>query len=287
MERPDETQAWKRRSRKRSGTRSVGRSRRPARKDPGHADPVADGKGRAPTRRRRARAGISGPDGHKRRRHTGSRRNPRHGLRVARHLNPTRITLSHDLLVPYGVPKWEIGMVRLSAVTPHGSHLTSSVPLVHIRPCEKEAYRLGDHARAFGLASPAAALAHLRTHCDPRSESEAGFLDAYRRFLEASGGDLSQALAPIPQAHLYLDDPLDTGNAAEPGFMVKADFAFWTGGGFAVVEIDGGSHIGNPRHITKDRALRTAGVEVVHILNEEIVRWGPDLILRLLPQIIG
>ena len=177
-------------------------------------------------------------------------------------------------------------MVRLSAVTPRGSYLTSTVPLVHIRPAERTGYRLGDYARDLELATAEAALDRLRAYCDPRSDAEAAFLDAYRRCLEDSGGDLARALAPIPQAHLYLDDPLDPSDAPESGFMVKADFAFWTGTGFIVVEIDGGSHIGNPRHITKDRALRTAGVEVVHILNEEIVRWGPDLILRLLPQTV-
>lgn len=178
-------------------------------------------------------------------------------------------------------------MVRLSAVTPHGSYLTSTVPLIHIRPAERTGYRLGDYARDLEFSTAEAALVRLRAYCDPRSDAEVQFLDAYRDGIERAGMHLSHALAPIPQAHLYLGDPLDPDGAPESGFMVKADFAFWTGTGFIVVEIDGGSHIGNPRHITKDRALRTAGVEVVHILNEEIVRWGPDLILRLLPQMIG
>lgn len=177
-------------------------------------------------------------------------------------------------------------MVRLSAVTPRGSHLTSTVPLIHIRPAERAAYRLRDYARDLELVTVEAALDRLRTYCDPRSSAEGAFLDAYRRCVESSGADPSQALAPIPQAHLYLDDPLDPDGAPEPGFMVKADFAFWTGTGFVVVEIDGGSHIGNPRHITKDRALRTAGVEVIHILNEEITRWGSALLDRLLPQLM-
>ena len=201
-------------------------------------------------------------------------------------LNTTQIALGGDLLVPYGIPKWDIGMVRLSAVTPRGSYLTSCVPLVHIRPDERTGYCLGDHARAAGLASPMDALTHLRAHCDPRSKVETLFLDAYRRFLEGSGLDPAQALAPIPQAHLYLDDPLCGDDPAVPEFMIKADFAFWTGVGFVVVEIDGGSHIGDPRHITKDRALRSSGVDVVHILNEEVLHWGPDLFPRLLPQLV-
>ena len=201
-------------------------------------------------------------------------------------MNATRIALSQDLLVPYGIPKWDIGMVRLSAVTPRGSYLTSRVPLVHIRTGEKSGYCLGDHARALGLETPVAALAHLRTYCDPRSQVEVRFIDAYRCFLEGCGGDPAQALAPIPQAHLYLDDPLGPAESAIPDFMIKADFAFWTGNGLLVVEIDGGSHIGNARHVTKDRALKASGVEVVHILNEEVLRWGPHLFPRLLSQIV-
>lgn len=279
MERRGGRKPWKGRRRKPSGT---GSARGAAEEWPGDTPAAGEQAEHAPAPRRGSR-----PAKRKTRR-VGDRKYGRRGSRPrpgrTKPLNTTQIALGGDLLVPYGIPKWDIGMVRLSAVTPRGSYLTSSVPLVHIRPAERVGYRLGDHARANGLPSPAAALADLGAYCDPRSQVETHFLDAYRCFLENADGDASNALAPIPQAHLYLDDPLTTATAS-PEFMVKADFAFWTGTGFIVVEIDGGSHIGNPRHITKDRALRNSGVEVVHILNEEVDRCGAALIKWLMSVI--
>lgn len=282
MDRPAERKPWRKRRRKqavadptRGATRGKPAISDSAAKQTGHPPPTGRLKSRSAYTRSPGNAGR-GPRCRRLGRVLANSDRP----------NATRITLSQDLLVPYGIPKWDIGMVRLSAVTPRGSYLTSRVPLVHIRTGEKSGYCLGDHARALGLETPVAALAHLRTYCDPRSQVEVRFIDAYRCFLEGCGGDPAQALAPIPQAHLYLDDPLGPAESAIPDFMIKADFAFWTGNGFLVVEIDGGSHIGNARHVTKDRALKASGVEVVHILNEEVLRWGPHLFPRLLSQIV-
>ena len=66
--------------------------------------------------------------------------------------------------------------------------------------------------------------------------------------------------------------------------MFKVDFAFWTGKNFVAVEIDGSSHVGNERHVTKDRMLQRAGVQVIHILNSEVLQHGNEVIERLLPR---
>ncbi len=98
------------------------------------------------------------------------------------------------------------------------------------------------------------------------------------------------AALPLPQAHLYLDDPLrkqlDDLNAfsSVPGDMFKVDFAFWSGTRLVAVEIDGGSHIGSESHVRKDRMLQRAGVEVVHILNSELKEFGEKAISALLPS---
>lgn len=177
-------------------------------------------------------------------------------------------------------------MVRLAAITPSGSRLESTVPLVHIRPSEQAGYRLGDHVAAEGLAASAeTVLAHLGRAMHRRAYYERRFLSAYGEHVGRLADPL-RALAPIPQAHLYLVDPLEGGEGEEAAeLMVKADFAFWTGERFLVVEIDGASHIGSAWHIRRDRALRRAGVEVVHILNEEIDRLGGLAIARLLPAL--
>jgi len=91
---------------------------------------------------------------------------------------------------------------------------------------------------------------------------------------------------PLPQAHLYLEDPFREYWQFIPEKMVKVDFAFWTGRDIVAVEIDGASHIGNPNHVTKDRALLRAGVQVVHILNNELMEYGEKAIDCLLPDSI-
>src|SRR5689334_25416039 len=92
------------------------------------------------------------------------------------------IVLPDHLLIPYGVPKWDIGMVRLAAVTPHGSRLTSAVPLVHIRPSERAGYRLADHAAVEGLDGARAVLGRLGRHADRRATFERRFLKAYLEY---------------------------------------------------------------------------------------------------------
>lgn len=64
--------------------------------------------------------------------------------------------------------------------------------------------------------------------------------------------------------------------------MMKVDFAFWNGERFIAIEIDGASHIGNERHIVKNRLLQRSGVQTVHILADELHEYG-GTILNLLP----
>jgi len=65
------------------------------------------------------------------------------------------------------------------------------------------------------------------------------------------------------------------------------DFAFWTGSKIVAVEVDGTSHIGDEKHITKDRMLQRAGVQVIHVLNKELVEHGTKVIEALLPTPIS
>jgi very-short-patch-repair endonuclease len=64
---------------------------------------------------------------------------------------------------------------------------------------------------------------------------------------------------------------------------MKVDFAFWTGKRLIAIEIDGGSHIGSESHVEKDRLLQRSDVFVIHILNNEIGKYGTKVIERLLP----
>ncbi len=90
-------------------------------------------------------------------------------------------------------------------------------------------------------------------------------------------------LMPFPQAHIYVDDPFMDSQAFIPNRMLRVDFAFWTGSKLLVIEIDGNSHIGSLSHVERDRLLLRAEVNVIHILNDEIDKYGVELIEKLLP----
>ncbi len=47
--------------------------------------------------------------------------------------------------------------------------------------------------------------------------------------------------------------------------------------------MDGKSHIGDEKYITKDRMLQRAGVQVIHILNKELIEHGTKVMNSLLP----
>ncbi len=97
-----------------------------------------------------------------------------------------------------------------------------------------------------------------------------------------------QFLLPLPQAHVYLFDPL-FGHSEEfdefvPPHMYKLDFLFWSGQRLLAVEIDGPSHIGEATQVVRERNLQRAGVTVIHIMNGEIFEFGSKVITELLPH---
>jgi very-short-patch-repair endonuclease len=74
----------------------------------------------------------------------------------------------------------------------------------------------------------------------------------------------------------------------EPNNNFRVDFGFWTGTKLIAVEIDGNEPEGYARDIRRDRLLRRADVDVVHILNTEIDKHGGEnLMVALLPQSIA
>jgi len=96
------------------------------------------------------------------------------------------------------------------------------------------------------------------------------------------------ALLPIPQMQLYVHDVLDDSQwTFEPNNNFRVDFGFWTGTKLIAVEIDGNEPEGYARDIRRDRLLRRAEVDVVHILNTEIDKHGMRLMVALLPKSIA
>jgi hypothetical protein len=85
---------------------------------------------------------------------------------------------------------------------------------------------------------------------------------------------------------LYVHDPLedDWSGQMEPSNNFRVDFGFWSGTGLIAVEIDGTEPSGYARDIRRDRLLRRAEVDVIHILNTEIEKHAERLIYTLLPS---
>ena len=224
--------------------------------------------------------------------------------------------IPNQLLIPFGAPKWAIDGISVVGVSTTGTYIQSETPLAYIDKSKQVGLRLRDFKEIFpgdwaDIDDTAAAVdfikSHLRDRCELATDSERRFLDLYFDYcLEAvkppsyysrlgeprkdwtpphNDDDwIFDALLPLPQAHLYETDPFAEKFAFVPGRMMMVDFAFWTGKRLVAVEIDGGSHIGNPAHVERDRLLQRAGVHVVHILNSEIAKHGMRVIRALLPS---
>ncbi len=211
-----------------------------------------------------------------------------------------KLMIDDHLLIPFGCPKWDIEKIRVTGVSTSGTYVASEVPLAHIETKKQKALRLRDIAYVLPGPLPterdvrrAAFIVCdiLKGRCDDRSDFERRFLDLYFDFCwrRAKSGYMDDpksvfdALLPLPQAHLYLNDPLNDRWSFPPERMVKVDFAFWTGQRILALEIDGASHVGSEQHVVKDRLLKRAGVDVVHFLHSELLKHGKRLIMDLLP----
>jgi hypothetical protein len=129
----------------------------------------------------------------------------------------------------------------------------------------------------------------LKSYCDPFQRTPKLFLDRYFEFvlrqIETHGTELEATLArfgaiydprhwafsawlPLPQAHLELRPaPLATPPAPED--LLRADFAFWSGERFIIVETTGGMPSAK-RAAALDRA-RAAGMIILGSIHDRLV----------------
>lgn len=218
------------------------------------------------------------------------------------------------LLIPFGRPKWDIEKIRVVGVSTTATYFESETPCVYIDANKQVAVRLRHFPSVFpesdsfpwGSNTSEAIVfvrEYLKRNCHVQTDSESRFLDLYFDFCQSAvvpraweKENLNRpvprndpewvfdSLLPLPQAHLYLTDPLKDEFSFVPKNMVKVDFAFWTGNQVIAVEIDGSSHVGRESHVQKDRLLQRAGVMVVHILNSELLKYSGKAISALLPR---
>ena len=226
-----------------------------------------------------------------------------------------QVEITDQLLVPFGGPKWSIERIGVVGVSTAATYIQSDTPLAYINKAAKSPLRLDQFKKVVPGNFPEIedcddalryVLEHLKSKCEVATPHERKFLDLYFTFIhqrvqpppylkssnkkrDEYGNPYNtpawvfQALFPLPQAHLYQADPLEGTFSFAPNRMMKVDFAFWTGKKFVAVEIDGESHVGSAAHVQKDRRLQRAGVEVIHILNSELDKYGVKVIERLMP----
>jgi hypothetical protein len=133
-----------------------------------------------------------------------------------------------------------------------------------------------------------ATLKALASH----AHDEEGSLEAARSlgcpfdwlYPRRSKNDTWRALLPIPELQLYVQDPLAETKSYQPDNNFRADYGFWNGEKLIVVEIDGAEPAGYARDIRRDRLLRRAGVDVIHIMNFEIAKHKARALIELLPR---
>jgi hypothetical protein len=224
-----------------------------------------------------------------------------------------QLKIADHLLIPFGRPKWNIEKIKIAGVSTTATYIESDTPLVYIDRSKKKALRLRDFTEVFpedfpDLPEQPEALKfiheYIKKTCNLDTDFEKRFLDLYFAYCTSTGEPtkwelqhykeklpppkddrdwIFDALLPLPQAHLYLSDPLGENSSFVPNHMIKVDFAFWTGTEILAIEIDGSSHVGNESHIRKDRMLQRVGVPIFHILNAELLQHGQKVISRLLP----
>jgi len=218
------------------------------------------------------------------------------------------IEIKDHLILPFGTAKkFDLQKITLAAVAANGIYLRADIPCVYINVAERKPLRLLDFFSVFDRgrgSSPKGddvmamldfihqiIAQHMPTETTTRHE--ATFLKDYFEFVKdyaliTEPFGRYNALLPIPQMQLYVHDVLDFDRwSFEPNNNFRVDFGFWTGTKLIAVEIDGNEPEGYARDIRRDRLLRRAEVDVVHILNTEIDKHGVRLMMRLLPQSIA
>lgn len=238
---------------------------------------------------------------------------------------PLRFKIPEQMVVPFASPPDEITDISITGVSPDGTYFESESHCAYLDKSKKQALRLcafrrvwslafGPFEEAVGDAGGEEEFEALEQMCsitkdygNLQTEHERLFVDVYFKWImQFKLGDpewasylrvppkfdewcdepLFEFLLPLPQAHIYVRDPLTSGYMFSPERMLLVDFAFWTGRQLVVLEIDGDGEVGGRDQIWKDRELERSGVRVIHISHEELKKHGPRVISALLPSAI-
>lgn len=225
--------------------------------------------------------------------------------------------LEDHLLLPFGTTKkWELSRIKLQYATSTGIHFVSDVPFVHIDRRAEQPLFLAQARQVFSNPELYFNLPREQPECTEEilkraknairnfmpgaTQYEHLFLDIYfgrlgedadeewNKFKPKDAPQLypnwMAALLPIPQVQIYCEDPLSWDGDLTPENNFRVDFAFWTGKRLVAVEIDGNEPGGYANDVRRDRLLRRAGIDLIHILNSEVEDYAGIIVERLLPD---
>lgn len=222
-----------------------------------------------------------------------------------------QIHIRDHLILPFGTARrFDLNRIKLSSVAANGIYFTSDIPCIYINKSAKKPLTLrnfeiltnsfpddlNDKSGYENVSRCIDLICNSVRKCMPNpTHFELLFVEHYFGYLKdvVLGPPqilhplvIYNALLPIPEMQLYVEDPLEDQWTYEPTNNFRVDFGFWDGVRLTAVEIDGNEPSGYARDIRRDRLLRRAQVDVVHILNTEIAQHGRKIIGRLLPRSI-
>jgi hypothetical protein len=223
-----------------------------------------------------------------------------------------RLHIPGHLLIPFGTKREDgkkikdLSHIRLTSVSTGGVYFDSSLPVLHIDKSKEEPVDFAFAERLFGQADIGSddhancclwIKKKLFDVYESQGRYEKMFLELYfddavsrlatgKNRWEKFETDLQiyRVLLPIPEAQIYVVDPLNDPYGHYPQNNFRMDFVFWNGKRLVAVEIDGSEPEGYARDVRRDRLLRRAGIEVVHILNPELEKHGNRALQILLPR---
>jgi hypothetical protein len=226
---------------------------------------------------------------------------------------PTRFHIPDHLILPFGTAqKFDIERIKLSSAGANGIYFTSDIPCVYIDRSKKRPLTLFDFTNVFPItdldlgSAPEECRTNviagldfihefIRKFMPSPTKFDIRFLQLYFDHIKGKSSGSSKgprvaynAMLPIPEMQVYVHDPLvDDWTAFEPTNNFRVDFGFWTGTQLVAVEIDGHEPEGYSQDVRRDRLLRRADVDVIHILNTEIMQHSDRVIGTLLPDEIA
>lgn len=228
-------------------------------------------------------------------------------MHVRRDLSmPKQFHIPDHLILPFGTAtKFDISRIKLSSVGGNGVYFTSDIPCIYIDRSKREPLTLSEFPDCFVecgypddskdvLSTLVFMEQIIERHIPKPTPSQIKFLRLYfdhiklQCSIHRSDPDKQRvaynAMLPLPEMQIYVHDPLqDDFMGYEPTNNFRVDFGFWTGTRLVGVEIDGNEPGGYAEDVRRDRLLRCADVDLIHILNTEIAKYGARAVRHLLP----